>query len=174
MNNSTIETSTSHTAINTPATTGEPTVTLHPAVAEGARAVGEAYARFLNTTARKLAAAVALGLVLIFLVFSLFGGSQMGTADFCKVANNSTANAVLSNQSPTPAEALSAATSIAHLAAIAPSSVPSPVVSGMQLLAKSLQEIGQGKPVTYSQSQVDAAATTVQNWGSNACPSPQG
>lgn len=174
MNNSTIETtSTSHTAINTPATTGEPTVTLHPAVANGARAVGEAYARFLNTTARKVAAAVAVGLVFIVVVFSLFGGSQMSTAAFCKVANNSTANAVFSSPSPTKAEALSAATSIAHLAAIAPSSVPSPVLSGMQLLAKSLQEIGQGRPVTYSQSQIDDAATTVQNWGSDNCPSPQ-
>ena len=175
MNNSTIETtSTSHTATNTPATTGEPTVTLHPAVAKGAMAVGETYARFLNTTARKVAAAVAVGLVFIVVAFSLFGGSQMSTADFCKVANNSTANAVFSNPSPTQAEALSAATSMAHLAAIAPSSVPLPVVSGMQLLAKSLQEIGQGQPLTYSQSQIDDAATTVQNWGNNACPSPGG
>ena len=147
MNNSTIETSsTSHTATNTPATTGEPTATLHPAVAKGAMAVGETYARFLSTTARKVAAAVAAGVVFIVVGFSLFGGSQMSTADFCKVANNSTTNAVFSNPSPTKAEALSAGTSMARLAAIAPSSVPPPVVSDMQLLAKSLQEIGQGQP----------------------------
>ena len=44
----------------------------------------------------------------------------------------------------------------------------------MLLLAKSLQEIGKGQPLTYSQSQIDDAATTVQNWGSSACASPGG
>jgi hypothetical protein len=171
MNNSMSEASTSQTAINTPATTGEPTVTLHPAVAGGAKAVGEAYARFLNTTARKVVAAVAVGLVSIFLAFSLFGGSQMSTAEFCKVANNSSANAVFSTPSPTPAEVQSAGTSMAHLVAIAPSSVPAPVVSSMRLLATTLQEIGRRQPVTYSQSQIDDAATTVQNWGNDNCPS---